>query len=116
MKFDLKVEGGLVLLQLTVDGRTVVLQLEPEPAKVIGGLLYRGGLKAEEYTQAMRIAADSGLLMRVGAPFTLTNNPRILDEAKKICEHDRTLRRALPGIKSEAVVGTPSVIGGTPWK
>lgn len=68
---------------------------------------------AEEQAKAEQIAKDAALLIRTGAPFGLTDNAQIQDEAVKIARDDRDLRRFLPGgIKSTEILGTPRVFHG----
>jgi hypothetical protein len=68
---------------------------------------------AEEHEKAEQIAKDNALLLRTGAPFGLSDNPKILEESVKIARDDRDLRRYLPGgVRSQAVLGTPTVIQG----
>lgn len=100
-------EGERVLL--IHDGR-LVDELPPQAAlELARGLTVQARL-VEEQAQARRIVLDQALLMRTGAPFGITNRPDILREAVKESWLNRTLRRYLPGgIKSRAVVGTPTI-------
>lgn len=83
------------------------------PYDVAGNLSHVLGSKAkqaEEYAKAEQVVADHALLMRAGAPFGLTNNPKLQDAAATVAAHDRDLRRFLPGgVKSEEHIGVPSV-------
>lgn len=61
-------------------------------------------LEAQEEYRALQVAADSALLLHGGAPFTLTNHPKINREACKQAAD-------MPGgIASQAKVGLPTVI------
>lgn len=69
---------------------------------------------ADEWDQAERIVADQALLMRAGAPFGLSDNPKIIAEARKQAELDRDLRRylprpAIPAIASRETFGAPTI-------
>ena len=48
---------------------------------------------AEEQAKAPQIAGDAGLLLKGGARFGITDDPKILDEAGKIAAWDPTLRK-----------------------
>lgn len=99
--------------QLLVNGQ---VELDA-PARLFGveflaGALIQQARDAEEQAKAEQVAADAALLLRTGAPFGFTSDPKIRDEAGKQAAHDRTLRRALPGgIKSKEMFGRPAVIG-----
>ena len=70
---------------------------------------------AEEEVNVLKIIADQALIQRTGFPVGLTNNPAIQKEAMKEAVHNRDLRRALPGgIKSQSIVGTPTLIKKPP--
>jgi hypothetical protein len=108
-------DGPVVIIQITDQGRSVVLQLEPKAAREMVDAVHQKILAAEEILHAEQIAFDSAILIRAGAPFTLTDNPKIQDMAATEAAHNRTLRRsALQGIKSTAIVGTPSLIPTPP--
>jgi len=75
--------------------------------------------QAEEWDNAERIASDQALLMRTGAPFGITQHPKIRSEAEKRALYDRTLRRYIPhtpltGIRSREVFGVPSLLQTPP--
>lgn len=63
-------------------------------------------LSAEE-AEKERIARDSAILLRAGAPLVLSARPDIQDEAVKMAAHDRDLRRYMPSIKSQESFGAP---------
>lgn len=111
LRVDIKREGGHVLAQFTNDGKCFVLQLEGKTAVDIARLLREQGLLADEFAQAERIADDSAILLRAGSNFALSNDPRIIEEAKKRAAWDTDLRRFMPGgVKSEEAFGTPAVV------
>ena len=114
-EITIRQDGHQVLL--VIDGRAHVLP--HSVATMVGRALIEKGRAAEEIANAARIAADQALLIRIGAPIGLTSHPKIQAEAKKLAEHDRTLRRAIPsstpalrGIESRGIVGSPQVIRG----
>jgi hypothetical protein len=104
-------EGERVLL--IKDGRLIV-DLPYQAALDLAKALRIKGKLAEELSEANGIIRDQALLIRIGAKLGLTRRRDIMKEAIKEAEHDRDLRRYLPGgIKSTAIVGTPTVIGGS---
>jgi hypothetical protein len=65
---------------------------------------------AEEHDAADRVIADNALLLRTGAPFGLSDNPRILAESAKEAAHNRDLRRFIPGgVQADRLRGAPRV-------
>lgn len=56
-----------------------------------------------------RQIADGALLARVGAPFGLTDDPKIRHEIGKVAATDNTLRRAIPGSLGAKIPGVPKV-------
>lgn len=67
---------------------------------------------AEERQKANKIIIADAALIRSGAPFALTNNPRIRDEAYKTAQWDSQVRRAMPmrGAPSAKATGTPKIV------
>ena len=96
---------------LIIDGRLAANMPWEAALSVAAGLTAKAHA-AEEYVKAPQLIKDQALLMRVGARLGLTRNLRILGDAKVLAETDRTLRSAIPSIRSTAAVGTPIVIGG----
>lgn len=89
--------------------------LEKRVALDVVVALIKGKLRLEELEQAERIARDSAILLRAGANFGLSNDPRILDAAKNAAAWDSELRRCMPGgVKSEEAFGTPALIRHAP--
>lgn len=105
-------EGDKVICDL-LDG--TYLDLEPKNAIALGDALYQVAKRAEEWENAEQIAVDSGILIKAGAPFALTSNPKILDLTKQEIATNKAIRR-MPGsvkfgnIKSEETFGTPRII------
>lgn len=92
------------------DGR-LLWDLPWQAALALSRGLQQKGKLAEEHANANSIIMDQALLIRAGIPFGLTNRPDMLREAVKEADTNRDLRRYLPGgIKSEAIVGTPTII------
>lgn len=115
--------------RISQNGPTVILylgeravELPWEAAQLIGqGLLEKAKL-AEEHAKANEIIIDQAIMYRSGAPFALSSNPRILDEAKKEAVYNRDLRRSNlalvesppGGIDSRETVGVPTVSHAQP--
>lgn len=111
-KLTIRAEGTKVLI--TMNDHTF-WEMDWRKADELAALLRGQARRCEELEQAEQVAKDSALLLRAGAPFGLTDHPLIKDEARKIAAWDPQLRRALPGgIKSEAQLGTPSIIKHPP--
>jgi hypothetical protein len=65
---------------------------------------------AEEQDKAESIAMDAAILLRAGANFGLSSDPKIQEEAKKESAWNSDLRRYMTGgIRSLAVFGRPTV-------
>lgn len=105
--------GPMVILY--IDGRAT--ELPWEAAKIIANGLMEKALMAEEYAKAEEIIFDQAIMYRSGAPFALSDNPKIKDEAKKEALYNRELRTsnlklvetAPGGIESRETVGVPAV-------
>jgi len=107
-KLQVKQDGKYVWIVLNDD---TILHLEWKAALEMGSAITAVARKAEEFDRAPEIIFDNAVLIRAGAPFGLSNDPRILAEAVKEAQHNKDIRRSNMGsIKSEAVVGTPNVI------
>lgn len=92
-----------------------VLNMPWEMALSVGKALVKRAKVAEERANALQVIKDQALLIRAGAPVGLTSNPEIQKEAVKEATHSRELRRALPGgIRSQSVVGAPTIIKKSP--
>lgn len=83
-----------------------------ELACEIARLTYQQAKKCEEYQNVNRIIAQDALLIRTGAPFSFTSNPRIREESFKQAQWDSAARKgmALRGVPSPKAVGTPSFV------
>ncbi len=107
--------------RVTYDAHEVVLvtedgkahRLPPEAAFAIARALNEAGKLADEFRNRAGLARDQALVIRRGLPFGLTNNPRILAEAKKLAEGDRELRKIPMAVPYRGAVGTPEVLKGT---
>lgn len=105
-------EGTRVLI---ISEGKLVLDLPWKAAFAVSKGLLTAAKLAEEQAEALKIIQDQALIQRAGFPIGLTNNPEIQKEAMKEAVHNRRLRRALPGgIKSQSVVGTPTLIKKPP--
>ena len=114
----MRVDGALVTALFKQDGKEFALQDLPYDACLkIAQAFYQAGKEAEEYAKANEIVLDQAILFRSGAPFAITDNPQIREEAKKEAVHNRELRRSnlalveTPpgGIESRESVGRPVV-------
>jgi len=95
-------------------GRDFVMLEKRVAVEVARGLIV-GKLRLEELAQAERIALDTAILYRAGAPLGLSNDARIKDRAKTEAAWNSDLRRFMPGgVKSEEAFGVPGVILGPP--
>lgn len=91
------------------DGR-VVFDCGWADALAIAEAIRTQAKQAEAHAMRDRIIADQAVLMRVGARVGLTGDRAMLREARQKAAWDRTLRRFLPGgVKSQSIVGSPSV-------
>ena len=105
-------EGTRVLI---ISEGKLLLDLPWKAALAISKGLHTAAKLAEEQAKVLEIIKDQALIQRAGFPVGLTNNPAIQKEAMKVAQHDRDLRRFLPGgIKSESIVGTPTLIKKPP--
>lgn len=106
-------EGTRVLF--IVNGHGV--EMSWQAAEKLGRALVSKARLAEELAKAEAIAADDAILLRAGFPLGLTNHPKIRAESRKLAEHDRNLRRYMPGgIRSKVHFGAPTIIQGPPPK
>lgn len=87
---------------LTINGRAVT-DMQPADAIKLANAITAQARQAESLAQVDRLIDDSALLIRAGAPFALTHNDAVFEEALKEAQSNRLLRRALPGeIRSTA--------------
>lgn len=75
--------------------------------------------RIQEDVNAGRLISDQALLIRLGIPLGLANNPNIKKEAFKDAQYDPLLRKYITGprvkgIPSGEVVGTPGLIQHPP--
>lgn len=93
----------------------LILDVPHEAALEIGRAIIGKAKEAEELANPRQIIMDQAILFRSGFPLGLTNNRDIMSESIKTAMHDRDLRRFMPGgVRSQAVVGTPSLIQKEP--
>ena len=112
-------------IRVGMDGKRVVLQSSKGitmkvPWQVVETLckaMIAKSKQIEEMANLDRLLADQAMMFRSGAPFGLSNRRDILKEAAHIAQHDDKLRKYMPGgVKSTALVGTPTVIKHDPPK
>lgn len=109
---DIRQDGERVIV--IRDGRTI-LDLPYDAAQALAKAIMAQSLKAEELAKAAGIIQDSAILMRAGAPLSLTNHPHLLDQARVEAAWNSDLRRYMPGgVKSREVFGTPAIIKHAP--
>lgn len=99
--------GDRVLL--TIDGRS--WELPWQAALELSRMLMGAARQCEELAVANRLIADQALLIRAGAPFALSNHPKIRDAARTEAQWDSQLRRyiPLPPWRRPVEFGVPSV-------
>lgn len=108
MRAKVRCGGDHVLVNL--DER-VFLEITPEAALELAAAIRQQALRAQEYRDRDRLSMEGALLLRTGAPFTLSDRPDVLDRARLEAAWNTGLRRALPaGVKAESLVGVPKVI------
>jgi hypothetical protein len=67
--------------------------------------------RAETTAKAEKVIVEEATLLRIGAPFSLTQDPRLIAEARNEAAHNRDLRRRFPFIvppEDGPQLGTPS--------
>lgn len=111
-----------VNIQVTTEGANVVFQIEKrgyrmpyQTALAFANVMIKNGKIAEEYANAEQVVMDGAILLRSGAPFGISDNPKINEEIKKEAVSNRLLRTSMTGgVKSREQFGTPSLILGDP--
>ena len=108
-------DGFYVIIQQ--DSKTMLIPWKAalEVAKAIRAT----AKKVEEIVKVEQISGDQALLIRLGIPLGLTDNPDIKKEAFNKSQYDPGLRRYITGaraigIQSGEVVGTPKFIQHEP--
>ena len=88
----------------------VVASIPWEACDDIADSFRRAARAGEEYAKANLIISQDALLRRTGAPFTLSNNPRIQSEAHKDAQWDSRARKGMPlaSVPTARKVGTPT--------
>jgi len=112
-KLSIRHEAGAVLV---IGAGRLLFGMPPAVAERLWRAILIQARKAEEIVKADQIALDHALLIRAGVPFGLSNHPKIVAEATKEAVHNRTLRRAIPSIRSTEVFGTPAISQTEPSK
>lgn len=107
MNVRVRCEGDRVLV--IVNDRAF-MDIGHRQAKELAEAVRAKALEAEEFAMRERLAADGAILLRSGAPFTLSDRPDVQAEAGKLAAWSRALRRFMPGgVKAASMVGTPTV-------
>lgn len=102
-------EGTHVLL--IQGGKTLIDMPWDKALEMAREVIHRARL-AEEIEKAELIILDQAIVQRAGMPFGLSNNRDIQVEAMKEAVHHPLLRRHMPSIQSQEIVGAPSVHHG----
>lgn len=113
MRANIRQDGSQVILALN----GIETALPYGAALAIAKALREKGQLAEEHARAIsgELITDQAILQRAGMPFGLTSHPKIQAEAMKEAVSNRDLRRYMPGgIKSQRMIGTPTVIPSPP--
>ena len=96
---------------LIVNGKCVAA-IPAGKAKEVGKAMQLVGARAEEWERASQVITDQAIMMRTGAPFSLTGDPKLNAEAFKEAQWNTDLRRYIPnakGVKSEEAFGRASI-------
>lgn len=96
-----------------VDGKTV-LDLHWRHYNDVIRILKQAMAQAEEHENAEQVIEHQSVLMRMGGPIGLSDNPDILKEARQRALYDKKLRAYLPSVKHQSVVGTPKLVQYAP--
>jgi hypothetical protein len=90
----------------------VVASIPWQACLEVGASFTVAARKGEELAKAPDIIAQDALLVRTGAPFALTDNPRIRDASYNDAQWDPHVRRAMPlrAVPSPRQCGTPTLI------
>lgn len=94
-------------IRLDLPSRTFVM-----PVKLASALwtaLVGKAREVEEQEKAEAVAFDEAVLLRSGVPIGLSDDSKILEEAKKLAAWDPDLRRYIPSVPSSEVLGRPLV-------
>ena len=104
--------GGRILL---LNGGRLLLDLPWRGALDLGAALIQQARKDEEIANHEQVVRDQAILNRAGIRLGLVNDPHLQEEAMKEAAWNSDLRRYMPGgIKSQEIVGTPTLIGHPP--
>lgn len=115
LRMLLEREDGIVLdmIEFAMPDRVYLL---PRPlAAWLRDRMIAKARECEEQESAEQIALDQATLFRAGIPIGLSDDPKIVAESVKLAQHDRDLRRFIPGgIHSTEIFGTPSIVNHPP--
>jgi hypothetical protein len=104
---QLRHEAGKVLV---ISGGKLLFDMPPAYARKLWTATVAQARLAEEEAKADALVMDQAIVMRAGAPFGLTDNPKIQAEAVKEAVHNRNLRRFMPGgVRATRILGAPVV-------
>ena len=88
----------------------LVADLDWEQADQLATTIIGAARLAEEFVKHDQIAHHQAVAWRAGLPIGLSDNKRIIEDAKQECLYDRDLRRYIKGTPPGVRVGTPGVI------
>lgn len=103
---QIRQEGTRVLF---IKGGKILLDLPWDAALEVSRETYIRARAAEEIAKADAVIMDQAIVQRAGMQFGMTNNRDIQVEAMKEAVHNPLLRRHMPTIKSQEILGAPSV-------
>lgn len=111
MRLDLRVDqNDPRKMAMLLNGRFICL-IPWRIADVFAKKLQSLARQCEEYENANKIIVADALLIRTGAPFSLTNNPKIREESYKEAQWNSDIRKGMPmTVPSAKKTGTPVVV------
>lgn len=114
IRLGIRVQGEM--LMFIANGR-LLFDIPVAQAKQLWQATLGQARKLEEAdpSTADRVARDAAIALRSGAPFGMSDNPAIRDEAHKLAAWDTQLRQMpmAPGVQSQEALGAPVVTLGS---
>lgn len=113
---SLRLRQNATNVELIIDGRLVATLPYQKALEVAAGMHYVSK-QAEEYAAAANgsLIMDQAIVMRAGAPFSLSGNPKVNEAARTEAQWGN-IRRYMPApsIASGEKFGTPTIIRHSP--
>ncbi|MBN1691309.1 MAG: hypothetical protein JW901_09820, partial [Dehalococcoidia bacterium] len=112
-------DGANIVLEYTCGDKTQTMVMPWDAALEVARALTARAREVETDVKAGKIINDQALLVRLGIPLGLSNNPNIQKEAHHAAQFDDKLRKYITGsrvqgIPSDEMVGTPVLITHKP--